>query len=105
MVREAFPEATIVRPSNTFGPEDRFFNYYARLRAVPFGLIPVFDRGTETYKMPLYVRKLSCDSPVPNTPSHLHTHTQVGDIASGVVNIISDPTTTGKTYEFVGYEH
>ena len=30
-------------------------------------------------------------------------HTQVGDIASAVTNIISDPTTAGKTYEFVGY--
>ena len=27
---------------------------------------------------------------------------QVGDIAKGVANIIADPTTAGKVYEFVG---
>jgi hypothetical protein len=31
------------------------------------------------------------------------TCTQVGDIATGVANIIADPTTAGKIYEFVGY--
>jgi len=80
MVSEAFPEATIIRPSDTYGHEDRFFNYYASLRVFPFGMIPLLDRGTETYKMPVYV----------------------GDIASAVVNILSDPTTARKTYEFVG---
>lgn len=33
----------------------------------------------------------------------MNTPLQVGDIAGGVVNIISDTSTAGQTYEFVGY--
>lgn len=28
-MREAFPEATIIKPSDIFGREDRFLNYFA----------------------------------------------------------------------------
>ncbi len=34
--------------------------------------------------------------------THTHTHTQVGDIAQAVASIISDSTTSGKTYELAG---
>ena len=54
-VREAFPGATIVRPADTFGHEDRFFNFYGKLRALPLGLIPLMDYGLKTQKMPIYV--------------------------------------------------
>eukprot|EP00731_Ephydatia_muelleri_P024803 Em0016g1074a len=79
-VKDAFPSVTIVRPSETFGHEDRFFNFYAKLRALPLGLIPLVEYGFKTHKMPLYV----------------------GDIAGAVANIISDPSTAGNIYELTG---
>lgn len=79
-VREAFPEATIIRPGPTFGHEDRFLHYYASLRVFPFGMIPLLGGGVKTNKMPVYV----------------------ADIATAAVNILSDPSTAGRTYEFVG---
>lgn len=33
-VRDEFPDAIIMKPSEMFGREDRFFNHYARKAAV-----------------------------------------------------------------------
>lgn len=54
-VREAFPGATIVRPADVYGHEDRFLRYYASLRISPFGMIPLLSRGKEVIKRPVYV--------------------------------------------------
>lgn len=59
IVREVFPEATIIRPSDTFGHEDRLLNYYASLRVFPFGFVPMLDGGMKTYKRPVYVSGMS----------------------------------------------
>lgn len=40
-VRKAFPDATILRPSLLFGPDDNFVNMFARLISV-FPVLPVF---------------------------------------------------------------
>jgi uncharacterized protein YbjT (DUF2867 family) len=46
MVRQAFPQATIVRPSIVFGMEDNFVNRFARMaRLLPF--IPVLRGGVK----------------------------------------------------------
>ena len=58
VVQETFPGATIIRPSDTFGNEDRFLHYYASLRVLPFSMVPLLDAGTETYKMPVYVSEV-----------------------------------------------
>ncbi|RMD90020.1 MAG: complex I NDUFA9 subunit family protein [Alphaproteobacteria bacterium] len=51
-VRAVFPRATIMRPSIIFGPEDDFFNRFARLaKFLPF--IPVI--AGETRFQPVYV--------------------------------------------------
>ncbi len=55
VVKEAFPDAVIVRPSDIYGHEDRFLRYYASLRIFPFGLIPVLDHGVGITKRPVYV--------------------------------------------------
>ena len=50
---EAFPDATILRPSVVFGPEDDFFNRFGALsRIMP--IIPLFGGG-KTRLQPVYV--------------------------------------------------
>ena len=56
-MKEAFPEAVIVRPSDIYGYEDRFLRYYAGLRVIPFGIIPVLKRGVDVMKKPVHVSK------------------------------------------------
>jgi len=79
-VREAFPAATILRPSVVFGPEDGFFNLFAGMtRLTP--ALPLFGGGTTRFQ-PVYV----CD------------------VAAAVVAAYSDPATAGQTYELGGPE-
>jgi len=77
-VRDAFPTATILRPSVVFGPEDQFFNRLAGLAMVS-PMLPVIGGG-ETRFQPVYV----------------------GDVADAVVRCIDDSTTAGRTYELGG---
>uniref|UniRef100_A0A3Q2FII6 NADH dehydrogenase [ubiquinone] 1 alpha subcomplex subunit 9, mitochondrial n=1 Tax=Cyprinodon variegatus TaxID=28743 RepID=A0A3Q2FII6_CYPVA len=79
VVREEFPDAIIMKPSEMFGREDRFFNYYANMRW--FGnAIPLLALGKKTVKQPVYVV----------------------DVAKAIVNAIRDPDANGKTYALVG---
>ena len=53
-VRAAFPQATILRPSVVFGPEDNFFNQFASLaRLLP--ALPVFGGRDGPRFQPVYV--------------------------------------------------
>ncbi len=54
-VRKAFPKATIVRPSLTFGPEDQLTNRFAAMAQLPF--LPVIA-GKRNFQ-PVYVRDLA----------------------------------------------
>lgn len=76
--REAFPGATIVRPSIVFGPEDSFFNRFARMAAFSPAL-PLFGGGAQKYQ-PVYV----------------------GDVAKAFARILDDPATAGHVYELGG---
>ncbi|XP_063784561.1 NADH dehydrogenase [ubiquinone] 1 alpha subcomplex subunit 9, mitochondrial [Pseudophryne corroboree] len=77
-VRELFPEAIIVKPSEIYGREDSFLNYYANMRW--FGGVPLISFGQKTVKQPIYV----------------------SDVAKALVNIAKDPDSFGKTYALVG---
>ncbi|KAM9311009.1 NADH dehydrogenase [ubiquinone] 1 alpha subcomplex subunit 9, mitochondrial [Gastrophryne carolinensis] len=77
-VREAFPEAVIVKPSEIFGREDKFLNFYANMRW--FGGVPLIAYGKKTVKQPVYV----------------------SDVAKAILNIIKDPESAGKTYALAG---
>ncbi|MGZ9033187.1 MAG: complex I NDUFA9 subunit family protein, partial [Rhodospirillales bacterium] len=78
LVREAFPGATILRPSVIFGPEDAFFNRLAALaRVMP--VLPLFGSG-ETKLQPVYV----------------------GNVAEAVARALATPTAEGKVYELGG---
>lgn len=72
--REAFPAATIIRPSVVFGPEDHFFNRFAAIgRIAPF--MPVIAGSTKL--QPVYV----------------------GDVADAIVAAVDRP---GETFELGG---
>ncbi len=77
-VRDAFPEATILRPSIVFGPEDEFFNRFAKL-ALLLPALPLIGGGRTRFQ-PVYV----------------------GDVAEAAVKAIDDPACRGKTYELGG---
>ncbi|XP_012588079.1 PREDICTED: NADH dehydrogenase [ubiquinone] 1 alpha subcomplex subunit 9, mitochondrial [Condylura cristata] len=77
-VRDAFPEAIIIKPSDIFGREDRFLNYFANIRW--FGGVPLTNLGLKTEKQPVYVV----------------------DVSKGIINAIKEPDARGKTFAFVG---
>ncbi|EFN68349.1 NADH dehydrogenase [ubiquinone] 1 alpha subcomplex subunit 9, mitochondrial [Camponotus floridanus] len=80
-VREEFPEATIIRPSNIWGQEDRFLRVYAGIMRHHFRTIPIWENGEATEKQPVAVY----------------------DVAGGITAIAKDPkNTAGKIYQFVG---
>ena len=77
-VRDAFPTATILRPSVVFGPEDKFFN---RLGAMAlFAPVMPLIGGGHTRFQPIYV----------------------GDVADAALRCLDDPATAGRTYELGG---
>ncbi|GGA02928.1 3-beta-hydroxy-Delta(5)-steroid dehydrogenase [Sphingobium fuliginis] len=77
-VKAAFPNATILRPSIIFGPEDRFLNRFAEIvRIAP--VVPVI--AADTRFQPVYV----------------------ADVAQAVANAAENPGEHGgKTYELGG---
>ncbi|BBK45010.1 3-beta-hydroxy-Delta(5)-steroid dehydrogenase [Allostella vacuolata] len=77
-VRAAFPEATILRPSIVFGPEDDFFNRFAAMAKL-LPALPLIGGG-QTKFQPVYV----------------------GDVAEAVAHALADPATAGRTYELGG---
>jgi uncharacterized protein YbjT (DUF2867 family) len=79
-IREILPDATILRPSIVFGPEDQFFNKFANMaRTAPF--LPLVGGGKTAFQ-PVYV----------------------GDIAEGVANLVDGKAQTGRIYELGGPE-
>jgi len=81
VLTDAFPQATVIRPSECYGHEDDYFNRYAYLRKLPLG-VPLVDGGWKTTKRPVYV----------------------ADVAQGIVNASLDGTSKGRTYELYGPE-
>jgi NADH dehydrogenase len=84
------PEATIVRPSVVFGPEDDFFNKFAAMAR----LLPA-----------LPVMGVRWSGPTPSLFGSGGTRFQpvyVGDVAEAIARILDDPATRGRTYELGG---
>uniref|UniRef100_A0A6Q2WRC9 NADH dehydrogenase [ubiquinone] 1 alpha subcomplex subunit 9, mitochondrial n=1 Tax=Esox lucius TaxID=8010 RepID=A0A6Q2WRC9_ESOLU len=78
-VRDEFPDAVIMKPSEMFGREDKFFNHFANMRW--FGrAVPLIGMGKSTVKQPVHVV----------------------DVAKAIINAIKDPDANGKTYALVG---
>lgn len=77
-VKAAFPSATILRPSIVFGPEDDFFNRFARLAMVS-PVLPLIGGGHTKFQ-PVYV----------------------ADVAAAVATVLDDAGTSAKTFELGG---
>lgn len=85
IVREIYPHVTILRPSVIFGPEDNFFNKFAKL-SMMMPALPLVAGGNNKFQ-PVYV----------------------GDVADAVLNALISPNIEpsspfGKTYELGGPE-
>jgi len=76
-VREAFPDAAILRPSIIFGPEDGFFNKFAGMAR--FSPVLPLVGGGHTRFQPVFV----------------------GDVAQAIVTALGDAA-KGRTYELGG---
>jgi NADH dehydrogenase len=77
-LREAFPAATILRPSIVFGPEDDFFNRFAEMaRFLP--VLPLIGGG-KTLFQPVFV----------------------GDVAAAIAIALDSETARARTYELGG---
>lgn len=80
VVRQAFPGATIVRPSAMFGPGDALFGTLADIaRLLP--VLPLIGGG-RTRLQPVYVE----------------------DVAEAIARMLADPGAAGRTYELAGPE-
>jgi len=79
-VREAFPTATILRPSVVFGPEDDFFNKFAWLARLSL-VLPLIGGGRTRFQ-PVFV----------------------GDVAQAAARVLSAPGSAGETFELGGPE-
>jgi uncharacterized protein YbjT (DUF2867 family) len=77
-VLSAFPEATILRPSVIFGPEDNFFNQFAAMASLSPAL-PLLGGGRMRFQ-PVYV----------------------GDVAKAIEVCLNRPDAMGQVYELGG---
>jgi len=80
-VKEAYPWATIIRPSQLFAPEDRLLNWYANA-AEMFPFVPLIDGGN-ALTQPVYAV----------------------DVASAMQKVVDDPAKfEGRTLDLFGPE-
>jgi len=77
-VLDQFPTATILRPSIVFGPEDDFFNRFAKMAQI-LPALPLIGGGRTRFQ-PVYV----------------------GDVADAAMAALENPGTQGRTYELAG---
>lgn len=78
LVKDAFDDVTILRPSVIFGPGDAFLNTLARMtQRSP--IMPLFGTGN-TRLQPVFV----------------------GNVAEACIRVLADPSTRGRVYELGG---
>jgi uncharacterized protein YbjT (DUF2867 family) len=98
-VKAAFPEAVILRPSVVFGPDDDFFNRFAKL-AVLSPVLPVFcDDG---YKVTLKPEELEFNFELFGQGGTKFQPVFVGDVADAAMAALAAPSAKGKIFELAG---
>ena len=78
-VRDAFPDATIIRPATIFGDEDRFLNRVAKI-ATTLPMTPLSSDAVDTKQQPVYM----------------------DDVAHAIFEAVTNPKHMGKTYDLAG---
>lgn len=76
--RAIYPDAVVVRPSIVFGPEDDFFNRFARMAQIS-PVLPLIGGGHTRFQ-PVFV----------------------GDVGKAIARVTTDPDAAGRTYELGG---
>jgi len=79
LVRAAYPDAIILRPSVVFGPGDGFFTRFASLMRLSALVFPLFGGGKTKFQ-PVFA----------------------GDVADAVAHVLRDQAARGRTYELGG---
>lgn len=79
-VRAAFPGATILRPGLMIGPEDQFFQRFARM-ALLAPALPLIDGGKSKFQPTLVI-----------------------DVAAAIMHALNMPESAAQTYEIAGSE-
>ncbi len=99
-VKAEFPAATILRPSVVFGPEDKFFNFFAGISRFTW-FMPVFGcpvvptlkffEDDKPFQINFYGDGGTKFQPV-----------YVGDVADAIIAALGSKETQGQTYELGG---
>lgn len=96
-VQAAFAGATIIRPSVVFGPDDDFFNRFAKLAR----LSPVLPVFTGDGFKPIHTENgYGIDWYGSGGPTFQPVY--VGDVAEAIVRALTEPKAAGKIYELGG---
>ena len=99
-VHEAFPRATIIRPSVIFGPDDQFFNRFAAMAQFS-PVLPVF--GCSTFpKVRLFGEKGRLNIDFYGDGGTKFQPVYVGDVASAILKVLLSPEKMGGIYELGG---
>lgn len=99
-VAQAFPGATIVRPSVIFGPNDNFFNLFAGMSRLTW-VLPVFGCPVIP-DIKLFPEDGLVDIDLYGDGGTRMQPVYAGDVAEAIVKICSDPATRGQTYDLGG---
>ncbi|XP_060553075.1 NADH dehydrogenase [ubiquinone] 1 alpha subcomplex subunit 9, mitochondrial-like [Ruditapes philippinarum] len=93
-VREEFPEATIIRPSDFCDVNDKFTRYYgSKSRSTMYPVFNILDIS-DTFARYMNLWKLGLET--------VKMPVKTDDVAKALVNAVFDPNIHGNTYQTVG---
>lgn len=96
-LRAAFPEATILRPSVVFGPEDQFFNRFGAM-ALILPALPVIGASPRLERWPEGGARIDWLG----SGGARFQPVYVGDVAEAIVRSLEEPAARGRLYELGG---